>query len=235
MGKKQKLMVLCSVVLFMTSIAGADTYTMIFNTSDNQFDPGVDNQGWWSATASNETIADNYGVGMSHSGEHNNFFSFDISSINQIVISAKLELRRFNYHSSANSEIYGLFDVSTDAATLNNKNGINEDIYDDLGTGINYGEFEVFSNGLSTDVLCFELNEAAISDINSASTGWFSIGGSLLSLGSPTHEGVEVLFGGSHEDEGIQRLVVEVVPEPASFIMFFVCGCALLKKRKIQY
>ena len=230
MGKKQKLMVLCSVVLFMTSIAGAETYTMIFNTSDNQFDPGVDNQGWWSDTSSNEFITDNYFTGFSINGEHRSYFSFDLSLLSQEVISASLELRRFNCFSSEEQETLGLFDVSTTAAILNNKNGVNALIYEDLGTGTSYGEFEISVDGLSTDILSFDLNDSFIADINNAAGGWLSVGGRLLTPGSPSGGG-EGVFGNSHIEDGVQRLVVEVIPEPLTLFLFGVGGLALVRRR----
>jgi len=131
--------------------------------------------------------------------------------------------------SSAESETFGLFDVSTDAVTLNNNVGTSLSIYDDLGSGVSYGEFEILSEGLSTDVLSFELNAAAIADINAGKGGWFSIGGALLSFGSPVGSGTEGLFGSS-EDGGVQRLVLEVIPEPGTLFLFGI-GVLLVRMR----
>lgn len=227
--------IMCMVgaaLLLVTATAGAET--MIFNTSDNQFDPGVDNQGWWSdTTAITDRLSDNYGTGISINGDHRSFFTFDLSLLDTPVINATLELRRYEYVSSAESETLGLFDVSTDAETLNDNSYISAAIYEDLGTGVSYGEFEVLSTGLSTDVLSFELNSAAVADINNAAGVWFSIGGSLLSLdGTTIGSGAESIFGSSHEGEGIQRLVVELIPEPTSMTLFSLIGIVLLKKRR---
>ena len=80
--------------------------------------------------------------------------------------------------------------------------------------------------------MSFELNSAAIFDINAAMGGWFSVGGSLLSLGSPMPSGTEGFFGGSN-GSGEQRLVLEVVPEPAT-IALFILGGLLLRTRLNQ-
>ncbi len=220
MGKKQKLMVLCSVVLFMTSIAGADTYTMIFNTSDSPFTPGVKNQGWWSNERDNYDENINYGTGMSPTGEVRSFFTYDLSSLYLTVIDAKLELRRYDYASSVSSETLGLFDVSTGANTLNYNVGTSIDIFEDLGSGLCYGEYEVFNTGSSEDIISIQLNDFAIDDINNAMGGWFSIGCSLLTIdGTTVGSGTESIFGNSHIDGEPQRLVLEIIPEPASLLM----------------
>jgi len=220
-----KKAILASVVtlLFINPVVRAEI--LIFDTSDSQFDAGVDNQGWWSDTLSNYDENDNYAIGIDpFSDSSHNFFSFDLSLLYLPVTSARLELTRFNYLSSAESETLGLFDVLTDAVTLNNNVGTSESIYDDLGSGISYGEFEILSDGLSTDVLSFELNAAAISDINAARGGWFSIGGALLSPSSPAG-----IFGSS-QDGGEQRLVLEVIPEPGTLFLFGI-GVLLVRRR----
>jgi len=205
------------IIIVAGILAGAGSSAgeiLIFDTSDSQFDAGVDNQGWWSDTREARDDNDNYGTGISPDEETSrSFFTFDLASLSLPVISATLELTRFNYLSTAESETFGLFDVSTDAVTLNNNTGINLTIFNDLGTGVSYGEFEILSDGLSTDVLSFELNAAAISDINATIGGWFSIGGALLSPSLPA-----AIFGSS-QDGGVQRLVLEVVPEPATLVL----------------
>ncbi len=226
-----KKIIIIIVAGILAGAGSAPCEILVFNTSDSQFDAGVDNQGWWSDTRESRDENDNYATGITPYEEiAHNFFTFDLSSLALPVISATLELTRFNYLSSAESETFGLFDVSTDAITLNNNVGINLTIYDDLGTGISYGQFEIFSDGLETDILSFELNAAAIADIDAAGGGWFSIGGDLLSLGSPVGDGTELLFGSSI-DGGVQRLVLEVIPEPATLVLVGL-GSLFLKRRK---
>jgi len=226
--KKVILTVIVTLLFINGSVVTAEI--LIFDTSDSQFDEGVDNQGWWSDTREARDENDSYAIGISPDKEiFHNFFTFDLSSLDATVLSATLELTRFMYASSADSEVLGLFDVSTDALTLNNNVGINLTIYDDLGTGVSYGEFEVLSEGLETDVLTFELNASAIFDINVGKGGWFSIGGALLSLGSPMPDGTEGLFGASN-DTGVQRLVLEVIPEPTTFVLLGL-GVLLFRRR----
>jgi len=226
-----KILIIIIVAGILAGAGSAPCEILIFDTSDSQFDAGVDNQGWWSDTRETRDDNDNYVTGIVFDGDHRSFFTFDFSSLSLPVISATLELTRFEYWSTAESETLGLFDVSTDAVTLNNNVETSSSIYDDLGSGESYGEFEVLSDGLETDVLSFQLNAAAIADINAGKGGWFSIGGSLLSPGSPFGDG-EVLFSRSN-GSGEQRLVLDVVPEPTTFALF-VLGGLLLRKRSNQ-
>jgi len=195
--------------------------TVVFNTSDSQFDLGVDNQGWWSATRNANNSNDNYAL----TSTGRNFFTFDLSSLAGPVASATVELRRYIYSGEA-AETFEFFDVSTDAATLNNNTGTSAVIYDDLGTGTSYGQFEVSSVGTTSQLLHFHLNAAAVADINGAAGVFFSIGGSLI-----TNDGNDVLFGSSN-GAGIQRLIVELVPEPTTCTLALAALCLAMSRRR---
>ena len=220
----QPRVILASLALIVFGLVGAaptraDTFT--FNTSDSPFTAGVDNHGWWSATLSATNTNTNYFTGRASGNLLRNFFTFDLSSLTGTVVSARLEVVRYFYTSPDSSEILGLFDVSTNAATLNNNEGTSAAIFDDLGMGVSYGTFVVDRYTFSDmDTLIFSLNAAAIADINAAS-GFFSIGGSLQSISvGTTTEGIT--FGSS--GAGIQRLIVETsdvaaVPEPATLLL----------------
>jgi hypothetical protein len=224
-----KKLIIIIVAGILAGAGNVEGEILIFDTSDSQFDVGVDNQGWWSDTLSNYDENDNYAIGIDPSGDlSRNFFTFDLSLLTLPVTSARLELTRFNYLSSAESETFGLSDVSTDAVTLNNNVGTSASIYNDLGSGVSYGEFEILSDGLTTDVLSFNLNAAAIGDINAAKGGWFSIGGALLSPSSPAG-----IFGSS-QDGGVQRLVLDVVPEPTTFALLGLGGLLLERRRRFN-
>jgi len=222
-------------ILMVTAPAAADP--IIFNTSDSRFDPGVDNQGWWSATQSNVDVNDNYFAGLTCDSpacttvhDVRDFFSFDLSSLSGDVVSATLEVRR-SFNQSA-SPTFALFDVSTDPVTLNNNTGTSAAIFNDLGTGKSYGEFRV-PNGAADDVLRFPLNATAIADIQASAGGFFSIGGAVRG---------GFLFGGStgSAGSGIQRLVINTkgiespVPEPATVTYLMVGAAALFRRRRTQ-
>lgn len=237
---KARFLVLVIVLGLMSVPVKADSIS-IFDTSQSQFLSGVDNHGWWSDTGPNFDANDNYFLGWT-SIAHRSFFTFDISSLaGQTVTSARLELTRFGSASPDPTETIGLFDVSTDAAVLNNNVGTSPAIYADLGTGISYGTFAVSVSGSTQDVLVFDLNGAAIADINALAGGFFSIGASILTLSFvPTQP--EFFFSSSGTidnpgNTGVQRLVVEInpVPEPATLSLLaagLLVGAAFRKRFK---
>jgi Domain of unknown function (DUF4114)/SdrD B-like domain/von Willebrand factor type A domain/Bacterial Ig-like domain/Putative Ig domain len=134
--------------------------------------------------------------------------SFNLGSLTSPITSAKLQLQKSST-SGDPIETLGLFDVSTNPNTLYTSNYVSPEIYADLGTGKNYGTFDVATGGSTTEILEFKLNEAAIADLNAAGGNFFSIGLSLLSTNpNNQNQAAEYLFarGGN---TGIQRLVLE--------------------------
>ncbi|MDQ3624849.1 MAG: PEP-CTERM sorting domain-containing protein [Verrucomicrobiota bacterium] len=230
---KNPFRAICSVSLALLSgivslalPASADG-SLIFNTSDSPFTPGVANQGWWTSTYANEDREQNYAVGRSADlggVEFRNFFSFDLRSLDLeglTIVGATLELRRYQYLSPDPTETLEFHDVSTAAAILNNNVGTSATIFDDLGSGVSYGSFVVSESGAGTETLSFSLNSAAISDIVAAAgDSFFSIGGAVRSLGETSDN--ELLFAYSFPDGcgGVQRLLIDTqftaVPEPGT-------------------
>ena len=202
--------------------APAPATTQMFTTSESEFLPGSRNQGWWAsaATASNYDSNDNYIVGRCCAGgrpsTYRDFFTFDLSRLRGVPIAARLEVTRFISESESPTETLGLFDVSTAAATLNRTGNVqSKAIFDDLGSGTSYGQFQMPTAGDPQQVLSFPLNGAAVSRIGAARGGFFSIGGSLLSLAPGDH--ADSYFASSSLDldpTSVQRLVVEVAATP---------------------
>lgn len=217
----------CAVLLLGTVQANA----IVLTTSQSQFDPGVNNQGWWRAEpgvgAGNVDSNDWYFTGETSLGVFRGFLTFDLSALtaSDNIIGAVLNLTRF-LSSGINepTETLGLFDVATDAATLNSNDGFSSAIFNDLGSGSSYGTFIVPGQGDPSDVLTFVLNGTALADLNASKSGFFSIGMDLLSQG-----GEDGLFSFSG-DGGIQELTLQVtpVPEPSSLILaaFGLAGLA---------
>jgi PEP-CTERM motif len=204
------------VVLLLTSIpASADTVlfgnsqaktqtltvttnsnTFVFTTDMSEFTGGVRNQGWWSATIGNNNTNDNYGVGTVTGGSVNDFFTFDLESFSGGATSAVLSLVTTGTTAVGLPVTYSLFDVSTDAATLNNNTGVNAGIFNDLGSGNLYASLNV--NVYPTPTMDITLDAAALADINAASGGFFSIGGTLTpSEAGPVPEPGSLMLLGS--------------------------------------
>jgi len=167
---------------------------LVFDTSSSQFILGVDNQGWWSPNDPGGDISPNYAVGTFQQFITNNFFTFDISDLDVPIRSGYLSLPRF-LTTGPLPTTYRLFDVSTDAATLNANNGTNVGIFNDLGSGVLYGSV-VVSDLLLPDPLVIDLNASAIAAINAAAGSgerFFSIGGTLT--GPVPEPGTVILVG----------------------------------------
>jgi hypothetical protein len=198
--------------------AGSGAETLSFSTSESQFTPGIDNNGWWADNVGNFDENESYFVGNFSGGVYRNFFSFDLTALPVAsgVLSATLRLSRWT--SGPNNEmieVLEFFDVSTDPITLNGgSDDPNAVVFADLGLGTSYGEFSVPGAGTWSDVLEFDLDADALADIESAAGGFFSIGGVLDS-----QSGDDYLFAAS--GGGIQQLVV-VIPEPATGTMLLI-------------
>jgi hypothetical protein len=193
-----------------TRPASADPITVTFDTAQEPFDAGGYNHGWWSDTTQNETTNYVYTTGQYNDGLFASFFTFSLASLDledQIVTGAALELQWGSYLSGDASETLALHDVSTDASTLNANDGVSASIVDDLTGGVSYGTYVVdaYPVDVSLGTALFELNAAAWADIAAAAGGYFSIGGSLITLGEDLDQ---LIFAGSSGGFGAPRLVV---------------------------
>jgi hypothetical protein len=212
----REFLVAVAMALVFSSPAYAASFE--FNTSETPFNPPSDNQGWWHSLLGHSQNG-NYFVGReSQFAIFRNFFTFDLSSLSEPVVGARLEIQRFGSNSQDPTETYELFDVATGAATLNAFGPANAAIFDDLGTGSSYGAFVLAIGGNPADLLSFPLNNTAVNDINAAAGGFFSLGGALTS--APFFAFDQTLFGAS-SSSGIQRLVLETtaVPEASTWIL----------------
>jgi hypothetical protein len=196
---------------------GAARAGATLSTSDSQFTPGVDNQGWWSnePIIANTDENDSYFVGRTADGQLRNFFTFDTDAIaSQTVVSATLVVRTGCALGTDASETVGLFDVSTDAATLNDNSGFDLGVFADLGTGTSYGSAVVPTDRNAEAATHFFLNAAALADLNAAAGGFFSIGGAVQTLDpDPPLFSQEGVFGCT-SGAGTQALLVCFASDP---------------------
>lgn len=235
MLSQKRCFTICSVsfALFFMFAVAAQAATVTFSTSDSPFTPNVPNHGWWSDTASNSDGNISYAVGEdrrpSFEKTIRNFFTFDLSSLIDIAVSARLELVRGTYSSTDASETLELFDVTTDPAVLNYNSGASSTIFNDLGTGTSYGAFVVEQYATSAiETLDLQLNSAALADINSSKGGFFSIGGALTTIDNSDE--LELLF--TQWPRTVELVVETVVPEPTTICLFGLGSLLVHKRRK---
>ena len=177
------------------------------STAQSEFTSGVRNQGWWStSTYPNQDSNDNYVVGHFDADEFRDFFSFDLAPVDNHILSATLVVRSGHANGDPVEQL-SLFDVSTPAETVNINNGANPEIFADLGTGTNYGDFAV-KTGQPNQWLRFPLNPAAIRDLNKSTGEYFTLGGRLTS--ADHRDGIEAVFSSTGKYPA--RLIVHTTP-----------------------
>ena len=142
-----------------------------------------------------------------------NFLSFKLPRFKkgESVIRATLQVTRFNSAAGDPVETLGFFDVSTPSSILRSSVpfGANPAIYEDLGSGKNYGLFSVSTVGDSFDLISFRFNGSAVRDINRSRPRLFSVGSSIQSLNDTGTPFAENLFTLSNAN-GVVRLVLQV-------------------------
>lgn len=142
-----------------------------------------------------------------------NFLSFKLPRFKkgESVIRATLQVTRFNSAAGDPVETLGFFDVSTPSSILGSSVpfGVNPAVYEDLGSGKNYGLFSVSTTGNSFDLINFRLNRSAARDINRSRSRLFSVGSSIQSLNDTGTPFAENLFTLGNAN-GVVRLVLQV-------------------------
>ena len=183
---------IAATAIATTGVAHAATFSVEANS-----------QGWFrqdGATNGNPGLIANTFTGSFEELEHRSFFSFDVSGVTSPIQSGRLRLLQEFYFSGDPSETVTAYDISAAAATLISNPPLvqGQQIFEDLGTGLAYGEGTVSNTpGWSPmgEFLEIVLSDAAISDINEAlqGSGDFSLGLALTSLGGIELGGAEAV------------------------------------------
>lgn len=165
-----------------------------------------------------------YFVGRSISGgvtlTARNYFLFDLPDLAEQITGAQLKL--FNptqgYLSGDSSEVYTVFDVTTDPADILSRHAFqsNHDVFLDLGSGVEYGQVVVDSSANGNDVV-IDLSAAVLQAIGLGSRE-LAIGGAITTLGAESRP--QYLFGFTLTPNFANaRRIVTTVPERASGVL----------------
>lgn len=142
---------------------------------------GAENFGWWSDKLGHFSGIYNYFAGYNaiFDSEFRNFFAFDLSEIHGTVRDAEIVLKPYSASFPYVAVRFDLFDVSTSINDLLLDSQPNQAIFEDLGTGSQYGSriFPVNPNLLSQ--VAIDLSSLAILDINARKGQYFVVGGTV--------------------------------------------------------
>lgn len=227
-----------AALLCVGTVANANTVILSTGDASVVSQLGKAGQGWWSLDTPNILANTNYITGTSPNVSpgidfhYRSFFTFDLSNSaleGQTITGATLKVQAFIGTGYNDGGLISFFDVSTDALVLNHTVGIAPlAIWNDLGSGVSYGTSPSGSPSSPTDILEFQLNSAAIADLNKATgNGLFSIGATKT---------LREIFSSSGAN-GNQQLVLEVspsIPEPSTWAMMILgfLGIGYLASRR---
>jgi len=147
-------------------------------TSSGDFFVPASDSGWWSRDFFHNDNNQNYIAGHTTNGgiDYNNYLTFDLSGINETIISASLNL--YNYGVVGSSIDYQLFDVISPLSEVR-ATGTNAAVFNDLMTGTSYGSF-IYNSSDSFHHSSILLNADGVFALNSAIGGEFGIGGAVM-------------------------------------------------------
>jgi len=157
------------------------------------------------------TAGSNYLAGEYETQEYRNYFTFDLSGVTDLIVSASLRITAGTYRSPDASETFALFDVSTPFASLTDGTG-GVAAFTDLGSGTSYGS-RAFTASDPYDIpVTFALNGAALTNLQAAVGALFGMGGAITTISGSADQ---LVFGGTGFNGGAPvQLALETAPAP---------------------
>ncbi|MDB6025349.1 MAG: hypothetical protein JWM68_1572 [Verrucomicrobiales bacterium] len=142
---------------------------------------------------------------------YRNWFVFNIPALTKKVVSAQLRLEFFSSSSAAGVETYRLYDVTTPISILRQGGSELTNVYNDLGSGLIYGERNVPVSD-EGGPLTINLNANFLAALSQAQ-GTLALGGAITTL-DPTFAAPENLFNYSDDKASSVALVLNFDLEP---------------------
>ncbi len=189
--KFKSLLALAGAAVFSASAAGAvDSYMFAYSPSGSQdlvlnggaYVIQASVEGWIDDTGAGNGGSGNYIVGNcavsgcnGTDGEYRDYFVFDLSGVSGPITSASLSLGNGSTGFNGSPATYTSWDVTTSVGELETGSLA---AYADLGSGAQYASTAVGFSDNGTQV-GITLDGAALSALNAAEGGSFTIGGAL--------------------------------------------------------
>ena len=197
-------------LLMFSGLSYASSITINAQNSGWYYDTGVHNGN------TEPNISAGVCVTCRYSGEARNFFLFDFSDITETIVSAELRMTSGRYISDDPFETFSLFNISSDPSILPTNTTQNLSLFEDLGSGIVYGNYQIQQS--SDTVISIALNILALDDMNNTNT-LFAIGGAITSLDNDLSR-TQYAFSGTHIGDQTRELILTTVPVPGAFWLF---------------
>jgi len=164
-------------------------------------------------------------------GEYRNFFVFNLGTVTDQIVSAKLVLNTLGIQAANEYETFQLYDATTPIATLTAGGYNQSDTFSDLGSGVAYGSRNYYpsesdSDGTNNTRAEIILNADFVAAANTARGGEVALGGAVTSL-LPASTADQYLFGYADATPLTDaQLVIETVPVPEPSMLFLsAAGC----------
>ena len=139
--------------------------------------------------------------------EERAYFGFNLPSFSGTVSSVTLNLEVAAYSSPDSYESFFVYDVSTPLATVTSNTSPSIAIFDDLGTGTNYGSFTLNADSVGT-IKSIVLTPA-ITAVSNARGSTFAVGIAEFTF---SNEGGEVASFSTDTESRTHQLEIKVVP-----------------------
>ena len=190
--------------------------------------------GWYDGFGYHDPSNLNYFTGLVPGyAELRDFFTFDLGSLNDLAILSG-RFQAYNpsattgagdgFYSDDSTETYTLFDVNTPVAQLLAGGSGLTGIFDDLGTGTEYGS-RIVSAADNGTLVSVDLNDAALADLNAARGNAFALGGALTTLAG--NAGLQNLFSWTFGYFNYPRQLVLSVEDSDFFRVYLAAGQTL--------
>lgn len=173
--------------------------------------------------------------------ERRSFFVFDLAGISGTITGAALNLYNPDvdpvkgYFSPDPTETLSIFDVTTPIGTLTLGGVGLVGVFDDLGSGTNFGQRLVSAADNGTTIQ-LTLNAAALAALNAAIGGSIAFGGALESIGGAVDQYVFGFSTAAFVPIDVRQLELDVqpavVPEPEALMLLGIGLAALAAGRR---